>query len=67
LVKKGANVNAAQSAGLTPLHKAAQKGHVEIAQILMKAGADANLKNKEGKTAAELAHGDSVLKVLKGG
>ena len=33
-------------AGLTPLHEAAKKGHVEVVKILLKAGATIDAKNK---------------------
>ena len=37
------------------LMAAASKGHAEMVACLLKAGADANLQNAQGKTAAELA------------
>jgi Ankyrin repeats (many copies) len=47
LIRRGANVNAADGAGWTPLHLAAQKGHLELVKLLVKSGADV-----EAKTAA---------------
>lgn len=42
LIKKGANINALDSMGFTPLHEAAMKGRVEIAKILISKGAKVN-------------------------
>ncbi|MFP3234586.1 MAG: ankyrin repeat domain-containing protein [Sulfolobaceae archaeon] len=39
-LEKGANPNAKNNDGWTPLHKAAQEGHVEIVKILLKRGTE---------------------------
>jgi len=49
------NPNVADSAGDTPLHDAARFGHNILGQQLKAAGADGSVKNKEGKTPAEVA------------
>lgn len=39
----------------TALHKAAEEGHLECLKLLIEAGADATLKNSDGKTALDNA------------
>ena len=43
------------SDGLTPLHKAAWKGHAAVVQHLLGGDADADLKDGGGLTALDLA------------
>jgi ankyrin repeat protein len=63
------DVNAAQSAesitGYTALHIAATEGHVTIARLLLKAGADSQLKISTGKTAYDLAKNKGFTDVMK--
>lgn len=71
LLAAGANVNEVcdvHRAYPTALHVASFFGHSEVVRALLKAGADVAIRNKQGKTAADLAaeqkqHG--VLAVLK--
>jgi ankyrin repeat protein len=60
LLSRGADVNAPNSIGVTPLKVAVQNGYHQIAVILISAGADPNakLQRKEGDT---LLTGDGVL------
>jgi uncharacterized protein len=55
LIEAGANVNAVGITGNTALHIAVAHGRVEIANLLMAAGADPELANARGETAIELA------------
>jgi len=55
LVGRGADVNAMQAGGWTPLHQAAMHGQVNLATLLLDQGADVNAKAENGKTALELA------------
>ncbi len=55
LVEAGANVNAVQQAGFTPLHAAAMEGSLEIAKILLDHGADRGAKADDGRTALAMA------------
>ena len=48
LLKKGADVNAAQGDGMTALHWAALNGDAEVAQMLLYAGANVGAKTRIG-------------------
>ena len=50
LLKQGADVNAAQSDGMTALHWAAMKDDVEMAKMLLYAGANVKAANRYGVT-----------------
>ena len=64
LLRRGADVN--EMAPFTdsprsrenmrpPLHNAVEKGHVDVVDILLAAGADVYMKDAKGRTAAEIA------------
>jgi ankyrin repeat protein len=64
LIKRGADVNVADSNGQTPLHalagRGAQRRHmgargVEVARMLLEHGADVRAKDHSGRTAWDLA------------
>ena len=55
LAEHGADVNQASSDRKTPLHKAAMSGDFETVEVLLEAGADPSIKDRSGRTAAELA------------
>jgi len=54
-IAAGADVNAKNKLGSTPLHEAAVIGHKEIAELLIAKGADVNAKNMGGETALDEA------------
>ncbi|MGH9332103.1 MAG: ankyrin repeat domain-containing protein, partial [Vicinamibacterales bacterium] len=56
-VEKGADVNAVNNLGNTALHYAAQQGNERIVEFLIGKGAKLDLKNKQGRTPAEVAKG----------
>jgi uncharacterized protein len=64
LISRGARLDDADDRGRTALMTAAVLGHTVAAEALMKAGADALLKDKSGKTAAELASDDAIRTAL---
>jgi hypothetical protein len=55
LLERGADPNAKDDVGWTPLHHAAYRGHTHIVELLIKKGADSSIKNKDGKTPADIA------------
>jgi len=57
LIARGANVNATDKLGMTPLLWAASSdfGDTAMAELLLKSGARADAKNRDGRTALELA------------
>jgi len=64
----GANVNATDDRGSTPLLEAARYGHEDICRVLIAAGANIKAKDNDGKTALALAiqgDHDEVVRVLK--
>jgi hypothetical protein len=68
LVAKGADVNARNALGETPLHRAALWGQPGVAEALMAAGADVNAKSDDGKTPLKRAiecQNDEVAEVLR--
>lgn len=71
LIEQHKNVNAAQADGTTALHWAAHWDNPELADILIRAGADAKAANRDGATPMFLAaqNGDATLigKLLKAG
>jgi len=64
----GADVNATNERGSTPLLEAARYGHDDICRVLIAAGANLKAKDNDGKTALLLAvqnNHDDVLRILK--
>ncbi len=55
LLERAAPVNARQHLGWTALHEAANQGNREMAETLLRYGADPSLGNDEGKTSADIA------------
>ncbi len=55
LIREGADVNARDSFGMTPLHCAAAAGHEEAVRVLLAAGADIGIKDNEGRSPLDLA------------
>jgi ankyrin repeat protein/CheY-like chemotaxis protein len=62
LIKNGVDVNCVDDKGCTPLHYAALNGSVDLATILIRAGARRSVGNKEGAIPLDIA-----LRQLQGG
>lgn len=68
LSSPGADVNATNARGSTPLLEAARYGHDDVCRVLIAAGANLKAKDNDGKTALMLAvqgDHDEVVRVLK--
>ena len=71
LIELGVDVNAKDSNDNTPLHRIARSivgtedEKLECCQMLLEAGADATAKNKDGKTAADLASFKVMAAIVK--
>lgn len=67
LLEAGANVNATQAGGYTPLLQAAAAGKKEVVRLLVEHGADRRIACDQGKTAADYARErghDEVIAIL---
>jgi len=62
LVEHGADVNAVDDHGRTPLFHAAGNGYVQIVKYLLENGADKDICNNDGKTAA--VHAREIEKIF---
>ena len=59
------NVNVKDDwSGATPLHFAAENGHVEIARLLLQNGAELNAKNNYGSTSLHCAASQDNIDIL---
>lgn len=54
-LNRGANINAQNDKGMTALMQAADRGFVDIIELLVKKGADMFMTNEDGRTALDLA------------
>lgn len=67
LLEHGADVNATQQDGYTPLLEAAQSGELEILELLLQYGADPLARREDSRTALDLArqegHSDIVARL----
>jgi ankyrin repeat protein len=63
LVEKGANVNAVNDLGMTPMHYAVQRGVDRLIEYLAGKGARFDTKNKQGRSPADLARGRTATLV----
>ena len=65
LIEAGANVNAVDDNGKTPLHLAAQNGHKQMVQALLDKGANVNAVDDNEKTPFDLATNEGIRALLQ--
>ena len=65
LLEKGAEVNAKDNIGETPLHEAASVNAADVAKVLINEAADINAKDKNGKTPLHEAASVNAADVAK--
>jgi hypothetical protein len=63
----GADVNAKDDGGVTPLHLTAERGTKEIAELLIAEGADVNAVGDLGRTPLDLAYAETADLLRKHG
>ncbi|KAG9391557.1 Ankyrin repeats (3 copies) [Carpediemonas membranifera] len=65
LLQSGADVNAAELDGLTPLHWAAKRNRVTCARLLLQAGCDVDARGPLSRTAVFIAAREGYTDVVK--
>lgn len=65
LLRRGANVSAADSIGRTPLHYAAQSGNLHAMQVLIRAGAKVMARDALRKSPLDLAKSGNAISLLR--
>lgn len=66
LLVDGADLNAMDYHGGTPLHYAALMGNADVAELLIKHGANPNAKNKDGLMPLHVAAYQGCVDVAEG-
>lgn len=65
LLKQGAEVNATNYCGFTPLRQAAVNGHTKTVETLLQNGADVNAVSETGNTALDWAVATDAIDTIK--
>jgi ankyrin repeat protein len=65
LISKGANVNAKDAFGITPLLAATYEGHTESVRALLEARADTSITGPDGMTALQAAEKEEIKQLLR--
>lgn len=65
LLREGANVRAADAAGVTALIAASYQNHLDVAELLIEAGADVNAQDDTQQSAYLIATSEGYLDLLR--
>jgi len=65
MLTKGADVNAEDQYGNTPLHWASMKNHADVVRLLLTHNANVNVRNRNGKTPLMVAKTDKIKHLLE--
>ena len=67
LLSEGADVNAPDPSGATPLHAAVYGRHKDVIRLLVNEGADVNARDNDGDSPADFAANTDLGSLLKSG
>ena len=67
LIAEGADVNAREKGGGTPLHQATYGDHVEVAELLIASGANVNAQDDGGYSPMDYSFGETASLLIKHG
>jgi RNA polymerase sigma factor (sigma-70 family) len=65
LLQTDLDINKKDHHGITPLMYAAEKGNIEIIKLLLEEGANTEVKDSKGKSAAEFTYSKEAKKLLR--
>ena len=65
IIAKGANVNQCDNDGWSPLYRAVYINRQDIVAMLLKHGADINIRDRSGKTALDIARNQEMAGYLR--
>ncbi|NET31176.1 MAG: alpha/beta fold hydrolase [Cyanothece sp. SIO1E1] len=64
LIEQGAQINATNQSGFTPLHHAVERNAMDAVQLLLAAGADKSIRNKRGQLPIDTARRLERVKMI---